>query len=47
VLEKYWQVGGVRIEDNILVTETGYDNLTTVVKDVAGMEKIINGLCVE
>ncbi|TGO47330.1 hypothetical protein BOTNAR_0531g00020 [Botryotinia narcissicola] len=43
VLEKYWEVGGVRIEDNILITKDGYDNLTTVVKDVEEMEKIING----
>ncbi|RAL59547.1 hypothetical protein DID88_006541 [Monilinia fructigena] len=42
VLEKYWEVGGVRIEDNILITKDGYDNLTTVVKEVAEMEKIIN-----
>jgi Xaa-Pro dipeptidase len=29
--------------DNILITKSGYDNLTTAVKDVAQMEKIING----
>ena len=59
VLNKYWEVGGVRIEgksalefwfvgltrgiDNILITKDGYENLTTAVKDVADMEKIING----
>lgn len=32
VLNKYWVVGGVRIEDDILVTETGYENLTTAPK---------------
>ncbi|KAF7897862.1 uncharacterized protein EAF01_008828 [Botrytis porri] len=42
VLEKYWEVGGVRIEDNILITKDGYDNLTMVVKEVEEMEKIIN-----
>ncbi|KAI9879450.1 MAG: hypothetical protein M1830_008497 [Pleopsidium flavum] len=42
VLDRYWDVGGVRIEDNILITETGYENLTTAVKDVDEMEKIIN-----
>ncbi|PQE10811.1 metallopeptidase family M24 protein [Rutstroemia sp. NJR-2017a BBW] len=42
VLEKYWPVGGVRIEDNILITKDGYDNLTTTVKDVDEMLKIIN-----
>ncbi|CAK7269351.1 hypothetical protein SEPCBS119000_003525 [Sporothrix epigloea] len=32
VLEKYYDVGGVRIEDCLLVTETGHDNLTTAPK---------------
>ncbi|KAI8947333.1 peptidase M24, structural domain-containing protein [Xylaria longipes] len=32
VLERYWDVGGVRIEDCILVTEDGYENLTTAPK---------------
>lgn len=32
VLEKYLLVGGVRIEDDILVTERGYENLTTAPK---------------
>lgn len=30
--EKYISVGGVRIEDDILVTGTGYENLTTAPK---------------
>jgi Xaa-Pro dipeptidase len=29
VLQQYWNVGGVRIEDNVWITETGYENLTT------------------
>lgn len=32
MLDRYWDVGGVRIEDVILVTETGYENLTTAPK---------------
>lgn len=32
----------MRIEDNILITEDGYENLTTAVKDVGEMERIIN-----
>jgi Xaa-Pro dipeptidase len=34
VLEKYWDVGGVRIEDDILVLAKGkgYENLTSAVR---------------
>ncbi|KAK3692368.1 peptidase M24, structural domain-containing protein [Podospora appendiculata] len=42
VLEKYYPVGGVRIEDCILVTEDGYENLTTAPKG-EDMLKVING----
>ncbi|TEA22278.1 putative Xaa-Pro aminopeptidase PEPP [Colletotrichum sidae] len=41
VLEKYWDVGGVRIEDNILITADGSENLTPTVKDPDELEKII------
>ncbi|KAH7162114.1 putative Xaa-Pro aminopeptidase [Dactylonectria estremocensis] len=43
VLDKYWDVGGVRIEDNILITPTGYENLTTVPKEAAELESMILG----
>ncbi|PWW77896.1 putative Xaa-Pro aminopeptidase [Tuber magnatum] len=43
VLDKYWDVGGVRIEDNILITEGGCENLTNVVKEVDDMLNLING----
>ena len=33
--------GGVRIEDNIAVTEDGYENLTSVVKDIADIEALM------
>jgi Xaa-Pro dipeptidase len=33
----------VRIEDNILITKDSYENLTTAVKDVDEMEKLIQG----
>lgn len=32
VLDRYMQVGGVRIEDDILITKKGYENLTTAPK---------------
>ena len=32
VLARYWEVGGVRIEDNVFVTDIGFDNLTTTPK---------------
>ncbi|KAJ6263162.1 hypothetical protein Dda_1723 [Drechslerella dactyloides] len=42
VLDKYWAVGGVRLEDDVLVTSDGYDNLTNVVKEIADVEKLVN-----
>ncbi|RMY75143.1 hypothetical protein D0863_02789 [Hortaea werneckii] len=32
VLDRYWKVGGVRIEDDILITKDGYENLTPAPK---------------
>ena len=32
VLAKYWDVGGVRIEDDVLITDQGFDNLTDTPK---------------
>lgn len=32
VLDRYWDVGGVRIEDDVLITKDGYDNLTDTPK---------------
>jgi Xaa-Pro dipeptidase len=32
VLQRFWEVGGVRIEDNIWITKNGYENLTTATK---------------
>ncbi|KAI3338810.1 peptidase M24, structural domain-containing protein [Ustulina deusta] len=43
VLNNYWDVGGVRIEDNILITKDGSINLTAAVKDPDELEKIILG----
>ena len=41
VLERFYAVGGVRIEDDILVTEDGYENLTTAPKGDEAL-RIIN-----
>ncbi|KAI1769169.1 hypothetical protein GGR53DRAFT_517382 [Hypoxylon sp. FL1150] len=32
VLDRYWAVGGARVEDDVLVTEAGYEVLTTAPK---------------
>jgi len=42
LLNKYYPVGGVRIEDDILITKDGYENLTTAPKGDDAL-KIING----
>lgn len=41
LLEKYKPVGGVRIEDDVLVTPTGFENLTTVPSDAEAVAKIV------
>ncbi|THC93184.1 hypothetical protein EYZ11_007335 [Aspergillus tanneri] len=45
VLERYWSVGGVRIEDNIHVTEDGYENLTTAPKSIEEIEALAFPRC--
>ncbi|KAL3228491.1 hypothetical protein RNJ44_02436 [Nakaseomyces bracarensis] len=42
VLKKYMYVGGVRIEDDIIVTETGYENMTGITSDPDEIEKIVS-----
>lgn len=41
VLDKYWYVGGVRIEDDLLVTDTGYENFTKITNDPKEITEII------
>ena len=43
LLAKYYPVGGVRIEDDILVTEDGYENLTTAPKGEEALKIISEG----
>jgi len=43
-LERYYPVGGVRIEDDILVTEGGYENLTTAPKGEEACEIVRRSL---
>ncbi|KAI9012547.1 peptidase M24, structural domain-containing protein [Phycomyces nitens] len=40
-LEKYRSTGGVRIEDNIVITEDGHINLTTVPKEIEEIEALM------
>ncbi|KAI5474676.1 Xaa-Pro dipeptidase [Pseudohyphozyma bogoriensis] len=42
-LQKYWYVGGVRIEDNLLITKDGFENLTTAPKTIEEVEKLTAG----
>ena len=43
VLKRYEQVGGVRIEDVVLITADGYENFTTVRSDVEWIEGVCSG----
>ncbi|KAG5340648.1 hypothetical protein C0989_000903 [Termitomyces sp. Mn162] len=44
VLKRYESVGGVRIEDVVVITEGGYENLTTVRSDVEWLEGVCSGV---
>jgi Xaa-Pro dipeptidase len=43
VLDRYWSVGGVRIEDDVVVKEDGCENLTTVSSNLDDIEGMCNG----
>lgn len=42
-LRAFFDFGGVRIEDNIIITEDGCENMTNVPKEIKEIEKIIRG----
>lgn len=44
VLERFWPVGGVRIEDDYLITDKGYENLTTAPKGDEALRIIREGM---
>jgi len=43
VLDRYMPVGGVRIEDDILITDSGYENLTPAIKGEEMLKVIRKG----
>ncbi|KAI6111839.1 Creatinase/aminopeptidase [Pisolithus croceorrhizus] len=43
VLARYESVGGIRIEDDVLITENGAENLTTVRSETAWIETVCAG----
>ena len=39
--QEYEHIGGIRIEDTIVITSTGYKNLSKITKEIAGIEKLM------
>jgi Xaa-Pro dipeptidase len=42
ILARYKCVGGVRIEDTVVITQDGHENLTKVPKQIHEIEQIMN-----
>lgn len=43
LLDKYRSVGGIRIEDVVVIREGGYENLTTVKSERSWVEGVCSG----
>jgi Xaa-Pro dipeptidase len=41
-VEKLLDFGGIRIEDNLIITEDGYENLTDIPKDIKEIEEVMS-----
>ncbi|ODQ64789.1 hypothetical protein NADFUDRAFT_52412 [Nadsonia fulvescens var. elongata DSM 6958] len=41
ILAKYWAVGGIRLEDDIIVTPAGYENITKITSDIDEVAKTV------
>lgn len=41
ILDKYWYIGGVRIEDDLLITKDGYENFTKITSDPEKISAIV------
>ena len=40
-IEKYRSVGGVRLEDDIVITKDGYENLTPMPREIEDVEEML------
>lgn len=43
-IEEYMEVGGVRLEDDVVITKEGYVNLTNVPRTIEEVERACAGL---
>ena len=40
-VEKYMDFGGIRLEDNIVITQDGVDNLTNVPRRITELQDVV------